>query len=454
MAIAASRSAHRPYPASDLLRFSTAGSVDDGKSTLIGRLLHDSKGIFEDQLVALEHATRRRGGDGLDLALLTDGLRAEREQGITIDVAYRYFQTPRRKFIVADTPGHLQYTRNMVTGCSTADLSVILVDARGGVLEQTRRHVVIAALLRVPRLVVAVNKMDLVGFDEATFRSIADEISGFAGRLGVTDVTAIPVSALNGDNVVERSGATPWFDGPPLLEFLESVPHDTIDGAGPLRLPVQWVIRAAAADSDYRAYAGRIEGGRLRPGDAVLALPSGISTSVAAVDTYDGPLEEAVAPLSVAVRLADDVDLGRGGLLAGIHDAPPATRDLDALVCWLGEAPFTAGRRYRLAHTTRTVRAVATDVVARLDINTLEGDIGAAALAANDVGRIRLTLAEPIFADSYRSNRATGSAILIDETTNATVGAVLIQGPGDDLFADYDLLDSMGGLRPAAAGDA
>ena len=438
MAVATPRSPHRPYPASDLLRFSTAGSVDDGKSTLIGRLLHDSKGIFEDQLVALEHATRRRGGDGLDLALLTDGLRAEREQGITIDVAYRYFQTPRRKFIVADTPGHLQYTRNMVTGCSTADLSVILVDARAGVLEQTRRHIVIAALLRVPRLVVAVNKMDLVGFDEAVFRSIADEIAGFAGRLGVTDVTAIPVSALRGDNVVQRSTAMPWFDGPPLLELLESVPHDTVDGGGPLRLPVQWVIRATVGgDPDYRAYAGRIEGGRLRPGDAVVALPSGIATSVASIDTHDGPLVEASAPLSVAVRLTDDVDLGRGGLLAGADDVPPTTREVEALVCWLGEVPFTTGRRYRLAHTTRMVRAVATEIVSRLDINTLEGDTGAAALAANDVGRIRLALGEPIFADRYRSNRATGSAILIDESTNATVGAVLVQGHGDDLFAGY-----------------
>ena len=440
MAAAAPRSPHRPYPASDLLRFSTAGSVDDGKSTLIGRLLHDSKGIFEDQLVALEHATRRRGGDGLDLALLTDGLRAEREQGITIDVAYRYFQTPRRKFIVADTPGHLQYTRNMVTGCSTADLSVILVDARAGVLEQTRRHIVIAALLRVPRLVVAINKMDLVGFDEAVFRSIADEIAGFAGRLGVTDVTAIPVSALRGDNVVERSKAMPWFDGQPLLEFLESVPHDALDAAGPLRLPVQWVIRAASAENlDYRAYAGRIEGGTLRPGDAVLALPSGIATRVASIDTYDGPLAEAFAPQSVAVRLTDDVDLGRGGLLVSVDDAPAATRELDALVCWLGEAPFAAGRRYRLAHTSRTVRAVATEVVARLDINTLDGATDATELAANDVGRIRLTLAEPIFPDRYRSNRATGSAILIDEATNATVGAVLVQGEGDDLFAGYRL---------------
>jgi bifunctional enzyme CysN/CysC len=433
MAVAAApRSPHKPYPASDLLRFSTAGSVDDGKSTLIGRLLHDSKGIFDDQLVALEHATRRRGGDGLDLALLTDGLRAEREQGITIDVAYRYFQTPRRKFIVADTPGHLQYTRNMVTGCSTADLSVILVDARTGVLEQTRRHLVIAALLRVPRLVVAVNKMDLVGFDETIFRSIVAEIDGFVGRLGLAGVTAIPVSALRGDNVVEPSVAMPWFEGSPLLDHLETIPVDVLEVGGPLRLPIQWVIRGAAGDADYRAYAGRIEGGRLRPDDPVVALPSGIPTRVASIDTYDGPLPEASAPLSVAVRLADDVDLGRGCLLAGVDDAPPATRELDALVCWLGDAPFAAGRRYRLAHTSRTVRAAATDVAARLDINTLERDTHATELVANDLGRIRLTLSEPIFADPYRSNRATGSAILIDETTNATVGAVLIQGDGED----------------------
>jgi bifunctional enzyme CysN/CysC len=429
MALAAPRSAHRPYPASDLLRFSTAGSVDDGKSTLIGRLLHDSKGIFEDQLVALERATRRRGGDGLDLALLTDGLRAEREQGITIDVAYRYFATPRRKFIVADTPGHLQYTRNMVTGCSTADLAVILVDARSGMLEQTRRHIVIAALLRVPRLVVAINKMDLVDFDEGAFRRIADEIADFAGRLGVADVTAIPVSALGGDNVVDPSEAMPWFDGPPLLDHLESVPIDIVDVHGPFRMPVQWVIRD---DSGYRGYAGRIEGGRLRRGDLVTALPSGIATRVASIDTFDGALSEAFPPLSVAVRLTDDVDLGRGGLLAGADQPPPVARELDALVCWLGDTPFSAGRRFRLVHGSRTVRALATEVVARLDINTLERDTEVDVLVANDVGRIRLTLAEPIFADPYRSNRSTGSAILIDETTNATVGAVLVQGDGED----------------------
>jgi bifunctional enzyme CysN/CysC len=430
MAVAtAARSPHRPYPASDLLRFSTAGSVDDGKSTLIGRLLHDSKGIFEDQLIALEHATRRRGGDGLDLALLTDGLRAEREQGITIDVAYRYFQTPRRKFIVADTPGHLQYTRNMVTGCSTADLAVILVDARTGGLEQTRRHIVIAALLGVPRLVVAVNKMDLVDFDEGVFRRIADEIDGFAGRLGMTDVTAIPVSALGGDNVVDRSAATPWFEGRALLDHLEMVEVDGVDGGGPLRLPVQWVIRAGAVDgADYRGYAGRIEGGRLRSGDAVVALPSGIVTTVASIDTFDGPLEEASAPLSVAIRLTHDVDLGRGGMIAGVADPPPPIRALTALVCWLGGAPLVGGRRYRLKHTSRTVRAVATEIVARLDINTLERDTTAAELATNDIGWVRLTLAEPIFVDRYRANRSTGAAILIDETTNATVAAVLVQG--------------------------
>jgi bifunctional enzyme CysN/CysC len=432
MAVAAApRSPHRPYPASDLLRFSTAGSVDDGKSTLIGRLLHDSKGIFEDQLVALERATRRRGGDGLDLALLTDGLRAEREQGITIDVAYRYFQTPRRKFIVADTPGHLQYTRNMVTGCSTADLTVVLVDARNGGLEQTRRHIVIAALLAVPRLVLAINKMDLVGFDEGVFRRIADEVRDFAGRLGATDVTAIPMSALGGDNVVDGSAAMPWFDGPPLLEHLETVPID-VAGQGPLRMPIQWIIRGGADGADYRAYAGRIEGGRIRRGDAVVALPSRITTQVASIDTFDGSLEEASAPLSVAVRLTDDVDLGRGGVLIGVDDGPPEIRELDALVCWLDDVPITAGRRYRLNHTTRTVRAVATEVVARLDINTVERDTTAVELAANEIGWVRLSLAEPIFPDRYRSNRSTGGAILIDETTNATVGAVLVQGDVND----------------------
>jgi sulfate adenylyltransferase large subunit len=432
MALAEARPLHLPYPASDLLRFSTAGSVDDGKSTLIGRLLHDSKGIFEDQLAAIELATRRRGGSGVDLALLTDGLRAEREQGITIDVAYRYFATPRRKFIVADTPGHLQYTRNMVTGCSTSDLAVVLVDARAGVLEQTRRHLVIAALLRVPHVAVAVNKMDLVGYDEATFAAIATDVRAFAGRLGLPEVTAIPVSALYGDNVVDRSPEMPWFDGPALLEHLESVGRDSIDADGSLRLPIQWVIRAASrGDADYRAFAGRVERGRIRPGDAVTVLPSAVTTRVEAVDTYDGPLEEAAAPLSVAVRLADDVDLGRGGLIAGVDDPPAAIRALEALVCWLGGAPLVAGHRYRLTHTSRTVRAVATQIVERLDINTLDREAAAAELRTNDVGRVRLTLAEPVFADPYRTSRSTGSAILVDEATNETVGAVMVLADGE-----------------------
>jgi bifunctional enzyme CysN/CysC len=426
------RSPHRPYPASDLLRFSTAGSVDDGKSTLIGRLLHDSKVIFEDQLAALELATRRRGVDGIDLALLTDGLRAEREQGITIDVAYRYFATPRRKFIVADTPGHLQYTRNMVTGCSTADLAVMLVDARTGVVEQTRRHIVIASLLRVPRLVVAVNKMDLVGYDEAVFAPIAADVRAFAGRLGATDVTVIPVSALCGDNVVGASEAMPWYGGLPVLEHLESVGRSTADSDDALRLPIQWVVRARAGCGDYRAFAGRIERGRLRPGDRVVALPSGVETTVEGIDTFDGPLDEAAAPLSVAVRLADDVDLGRGGLIAAADDPPVARRELDALVCWLGGSPLAAGRRYRLTHGSRTVRAIVADLDARLDINTLELDANVAELATNEIGRVRLLLSEPIFPDPYRASRATGSAILIDEATNETVGAVLVQGEDED----------------------
>ncbi|HEX5014180.1 MAG TPA: GTP-binding protein [Candidatus Limnocylindrales bacterium] len=417
---------HEPYPASDLLRFSTAGSVDDGKSTLIGRLLHDSKGIFEDQLAALELATRRRGGDGIDLALLTDGLRAEREQGITIDVAYRYFATPRRKFIVADTPGHLQYTRNMVTGASTADLAIILVDARSGVVEQTRRHLVIAALLRVPHLVVAVNKMDLVEFAEDQFDPIEREIRTYASGVGIGEITVIPVSALRGDNVVTGSPALAWYRSPALLEHLETVERPTREIDGPLRMPIQWVIRDRT-NAGYRAFAGRIERGRVRTGDLVTALPSNVTTRIEAIDTFDDALEEAFAPLSVAIRLVDDVDLGRGGLIAAAGDAPEPRRELLTTVCWLGATPLTAGRRYRLSHGTQTVRAVASSLDACLDINSLELVPEPDQLAMNEIGRVRLTLAEPIFADSYRESRSTGSAILVDEATNETVGAVLIQ---------------------------
>jgi sulfate adenylyltransferase large subunit len=410
-----------------LLRFSTAGSVDDGKSTLIGRLLHDSKGIADDQLAALEQASRRRGNDGLDLALLTDGLRAEREQGITIDVAYRYFNTARRRFIIADTPGHLQYTRNMVTGASTADLAVVLVDARNGVVEQTRRHVVIAALLGVPHLVGCVNKMDLVGFDAERFGTIRAEFVELARRLGIGDATCIPVSALRGDNVVTRSTATGWYDGPTLIEHLESVELESGHDFAHRRFPVQWIVRGASdVDPDYRAYAGRIEGGVFRPGDEVVALPSGVESRVRSIDTFDGPLDPAFPPQSVAIRLVDDVDLGRGGLLAGVDDRPAARTELEATVCWLGDAPVRAGGRYRLQHTTRTVRALVDEVVDRLDVETLERDPSAEVLAANDVGHVRLRLAEPIHADPYERNRAMGSAILVDETSNATVGAVLI----------------------------
>jgi len=424
---------HMPVAASDLLRLVTAGSVDDGKSTLIGRLLHDSKGIFEDQVAALEVASRRRGNARVDLSLLTDGLRAEREQGITIDVAYRYFATPRRTFVIADTPGHVQYTRNMVTGASTAGLAIVLVDARRGILEQTRRHKVVAALLGVPHVVAAVNKMDLVDWDESVFAAIRDEFVALATRLGIGGAAAIPVSALSGDNVVERSASMAWYGGPPLLEFLETVPLESPHDLERVRFPVQWVVRASTPDDqEYRAYAGRVEGGLLRPGGAVRVLPSGIETRIRSVETFDGPLDEAGPPLSVAVRLEDDVDLGRGAMLVGVGDGPLAVRRLDAVVCWLADEPLRIGRRYALQHTTRTVRAIVEAVQYRLDVLTLEHDTTRADLGPNDLGRVTLRLAEPIFADPYRANRSTGSAILIDEATNATVGAVLVQAADED----------------------
>ena len=411
---------------SRLLRLSTAGSVDDGKSTLIGRLLHDSKAILEDQLVALEAASRRRGRDGVDLALLTDGLRAEREQGITIDVAYRYFATPRRKFVIADTPGHVQYTRNMVTGCSTADLAVILVDARRGILEQTRRHAIIAALLGVPHLVGCVNKMDLVGWDEGVFASIRDELAALAARLGVPATAAIPISALHGDNVVDRSAAMAWYGGPSLLEHLEAIEPAEADDLRRVRFPVQWVIRGASpGEPDYRAYAGRIEAGLIRPGDPVVVLPSGRQTRIRAIDTYEGPIDAAAPPRSVAIRLADEIDLGRGALLVDPDHVPEPRRELDALVCWMADEPLRRGGRYVLQHLTRTVRAIVDDVRHRIDIDGLHPETGVSSLGPNDIGAVRLRLAEPLYADAYRSSRASGSAILIDEATNATVGAVL-----------------------------
>jgi sulfate adenylyltransferase large subunit len=415
-------------PPRDLLRLATAGSVDDGKSTLIGRLLHDSRAIADDQLAAIERASRRRGSESIDLALLTDGLRAEREQGITIDVAYRYFATPRRRFVLADTPGHVQYTRNMVTGASTADAAIVLIDARHGVLEQTRRHVAIAALLRVPHLVVAVNKMDLVAFDEARFADIAAEVAAIARRLGVLDTTAIPLSALLGDNVVERSPRTPWYDGSPLLEHLETVKVEPVADDGRLRLPVQWVIRGTtASEPDYRAYAGRLEGGRIRPGHRVVALPGGLATTVRAIDAFEGSLEEASRGSTVAIRLADPLDLGRGGMIAGELDAPAPASRVDAIACWLDAKPLRPGGRYLVQHTTRVVRAVVERVDHRLDLDTLGPDGAADEFGANDIGRLHVRLADPIFPDAFADNRVTGSAILIDEATHATVAGLLLE---------------------------
>jgi bifunctional enzyme CysN/CysC len=404
---------------SGLMRLATAGSVDDGKSTLIGRLLHDAKAILSDQLDDLH------GRDGaLDLSRLTDGLRAEREQGITIDVAYRYFATSRRSFILADTPGHVQYTRNMVTGASTADLAIVLVDARNGVVEQTKRHAFIASLLRIPHVVVAVNKMDLVGYDEQVFDGIVTDFSAFAARLDVRDVAFIPMSALHGDNVVDRSETMGWYGGLPLLEHLETVQIAADRNLDELRFPVQYVIRDHA--SDYRGYAGRIASGVVRPGDEVLVLPTGRTTTVEAVDTYDGELAEAVPPQSVTLRLADDLDISRGDLICGPEDRPSLERELTADVCWMADAPLRPRGRYLIKHAAHTVGAIVDELVDRVDVHTLDRDGAPAELALNDIGRVRLRTAKPVAFDPYARNRATGGFIVIDEASNETVGAGLI----------------------------
>jgi len=423
--------ARGPANPPDLLRLATAGSVDDGKSTLIGRLLLDSKAVLADQLEAVERASRARGDEYLDLALLTDGLRAEREQGITIDVAYRYFATPRRTFIIADTPGHLQYTRNMVTGASTADLAIVLVDARKGLVEQSRRHAFLCSLLRVPHLVLAVNKMDLVGWDEAVFQEVREEFTEFATRLNVADLAVIPLSALHGDNVTTRSAHTPWYDGPSLLHHLENVHVASDRNLVDVRFPVQYVIRPqSAAVPDYRGYAGSVAGGILRAGDRVLVLPSGLTTTIASVETADGPVEEAYPPMAVTVRLTDDLDISRGDMICRPHNAPAVTQDLDAMVAWMADRPFVPGARYLLKHTTRTARAVARDLLYRLDVNTLHRDESAGRLGLNEIGRVQLRVTQPVFADTYARNRSTGGFILIDEATNATVGAGMISSTG------------------------
>jgi bifunctional enzyme CysN/CysC len=417
------------------LRLATAGSVDDGKSTLIGRLLYDSKAIFEDQLSAVERTSQSRGQDVPDLALLTDGLRAEREQGITIDVAYRYFATPRRKFIIADTPGHIQYTRNMVTGASTADVALILIDARNGVLEQSRRHAFLATLLGIPHLIICINKMDLVDYSKARFEEIRDEFRNFATKLEVNDLSFIPISALTGDNVVQRSQAMPWYEGTSLLHYLEDVHIASDRNLIDVRFPVQYVIRPHQSSDaklhDFRGYAGTVAGGVIRTGDEVTVLPSGFTTSVKAVWSPGGKkINEAFAAMAATIELAEDIDISRGDLICRPHNRPHVGQDVDAMVCWLSsESELKPGTRYTLQHTTRSTRAVVRDLEYRLDVNTLHRDDTASNLKLNEIGRIRLRAQQPLLFDAYRRSRETGSFILIDEATNNTVAAGMITGP-------------------------
>ena len=415
---------------SELLRLATAGSVDDGKSTLIGRLLYDSKAIFEDQLEAVERTSQERGDDYVDLALLTDGLRAEREQGITIDVAYRYFATPKRKFIIADTPGHLQYTRNMVTGASTANVALVLVDARKGILEQSRRHAFIASLLRIPHLVLCVNKMDLVDYDRDAFERIRTEFRDFAARLDITDLTFIPISALKGDNVVERSANMAWYEGSSLLHHLEEVHIASDRNLIDVRFPVQYVLRPKSDEfHDYRGYAGTVAGGVMKPGDEVVVLPSGFESRIKGIDTMDGPVAEAFAPMAVSVTLEDDIDVSRGDLICRPGNQPEVGQDIEATVCWMSEkASLREGNKYTIKHTTNSARALVKELAYRLDVNSLHRDEGADELSLNEIGRITLRTTAPLFFDEYRRNRATGSFILVDEATNATVAAGMITG--------------------------
>ena len=425
--MAGSDSSTSARPSMDLLRFATAGSVDDGKSTLIGRLLLDSKAIFEDQLESVEATSKSRGYDYTDLALLTDGLRSEREQGITIDVAYRYFATPTRKFIIADTPGHVQYTRNMVTGASTADLGLVLVDARQGLTEQSRRHAVILSLLRVPHMVLAVNKMDLVDYDEAIYDKIHAEFTSFATKLNIPDLEIIPISALKGDNVVNRSENMPWYDGSSLMHHLEHVhvasDRDLVDA----RFPVQYVVRPKSDEfHDYRGYAGQVAGGVLKPGDDVLVLPSGMTSKIAGIDLFDKEIPEAYPPMSVTVRLEDDVDVSRGDMICRPHNAPKPSQDIDAMICWMTNEPLKPRQKLAIKHTTRMGRALVKDIQYRLDVNTLHRDQETKELGLNEIGRVQLRTTVPLLCDPYSKNRTTGSFILIDEATGVTVGGGMI----------------------------
>lgn len=411
----------------ELLRFTTAGSVDDGKSTLIGRLLYDSKSIFEDQLENIKIASEKKGEEYMNLALLTDGLRAEREQGITIDVAYRYFQTPMRKFIIADTPGHIQYTRNMVTGASTANLAIVLVDARKGIIEQTKRHSFIASLLKIPHLVICVNKMDLVDYQEKVFEQIKADFKNFAGKLEVQDVHFIPISALNGDNVVERSKNMDWYQGPTLLYLLETIHIGSDYNLRDCRFPVQYIIRPQSTEfHDYRGYAGRIAGGIFKPGDKVMVLPSGFISKIKAIDTLNGPLDEAFPPMSVTILLEDEIDISRGYMIVREHNAPKTGQDIDVMVCWMNEKKLQTNGKYTIKHTTKDTRCVIKQVLYKVDINTLHRNKNDLEVGLNDIARISIRTMHPLFYDSYKINRITGSIIIIDEGTNETVGSGMI----------------------------
>jgi len=424
----------------DILRFNTCGSVDDGKSTLIGRLLYDSKSLMEDQIEALERSADITGGGQINLANLTDGLRAEREQGITIDVAYRYFATPRRKFIIADTPGHVQYTRNMVTGASTANLSIVLVDARAGVIEQSRRHTAIAALLRIPHLVVAVNKMDLVDWSEQRFLEIRAQFEEFLPRLDIKDVKFVPLSALNGDNVVDPSPHTPWYSGPTLLRHLESVHIASDWNLQGFRFPVQWVNRPHKATDpalhDFRGFSGQIAGGIVRAGQKVFVLPAGMASTVKKIWTYDGAVGEAFCPQSVTLELDHDIDISRGSMIVGLDTPPGYTSDIQAEVCWMHPRPLQAGKKYFLKHTTHTVQCVVSEIAHKLNMGTLETEPTPAELAMNDIGEIRLRTAKPLVFDGYPTNRLTGSFILVEQGTNATVAAGMLLPPRELVKSD------------------
>jgi bifunctional enzyme CysN/CysC len=414
----------------ELLRFATAGSVDDGKSTLIGRLLFDSKQIFDDQWESVERVSRERGEGYTNLALLTDGLRAEREQGITIDVAYRYFNTPKRKFIIADTPGHVQYTRNMVTGASTADLALILVDARHGIQEQSRRHAILTTMLRVPHVVLCVNKMDLVDYSQDVFDNIKGEFQDFAAKLEITDLSFVPISALNGDNVVTRSTNMPWYEGASLLHMLEDVHIASDRNLIDSRFPVQYVIRPMSDDHhDYRGFAGTVAGGVFKTGDEVVVLPSGLTTKIASIDTFEGPVDEAFPPMSVTIRLEDEIDTSRGSMICRVRNQPSVGQDIDAMICWMADTkPIRPGDRYTIKHTTQTGRAIIKEVAYQLDVNSLHRNENPGQLNLNELGRVTLRTTVPLFYDEYRRNRTTGSFILIDEGTNSTVGAGMILG--------------------------